>query len=132
MMSLEAINGCACGKRGILNVMDYLDKIIDVHPLLIQCAPHAVQLGNVYLCQAAPVLAQVVHIQITDVLFVGPQLLQICKAQIDSTHQTAIGLSPSTLTLIARLLCISTPLASMCSDDGPVWGHTRHLCPHGK
>ena len=75
MMSLEAVNGCACGKRCVLNVMNQLYGISYFHPLLIQRAPHAVQLGNVCLCQAAPVLAQVVHIQILDILFVGPQLL---------------------------------------------------------
>ena len=68
------------GKGHKLNIVNNLDGVKELHPLLIECAPYAVQLGNICLCQAAPVLAQVVHIQITDVLFVCPQLLEICTA----------------------------------------------------
>ena len=107
-----------------LNVVNKLYGVADLHPLLIQRAPHAVQLGNVCLCQAAPVLAQVVHIQIPDVLFVGPQLLQICEAQVAfiSSNSNLPGITRCRLPLWhwpAEILCMSTPLASLCSQDGP-------------
>lgn len=106
--------------------MNKLCGVADVHPLLVQRSPHAVQLGNACLCQAAPVLAQVVHIQITDVLFVSPQLLEICTAQVafiqsdtktrlaspaaashsDTNHQTLMHINTTGIIVLPGWSCI--------------------------
>ena len=60
----------------------------DLHPLLIQDTPLAVQLVNICLRQAAPILAQVVNVQISDVLLVSAQLLKVCTYQVPVSHST--------------------------------------------
>ena len=67
--------------RSVLDIVYYLDGVPNLHPLLIQDTPHTVQLVNVRLCQAAPVLAQVIDVQFSDVLLVRAQFLKICTSQ---------------------------------------------------
>ena len=50
--------------------MHDLNGIANFHPLFVQGTPHAVQLADLCLCQAVPVLAQVVNVEVPDILLV--------------------------------------------------------------
>jgi hypothetical protein len=50
------------GDLNALYVVNNLDGVADLHPLLIKRAPQGIQLVYLGLCQAGPVLAEVVYI----------------------------------------------------------------------
>ena len=73
--------GVGLGGLNALYVVNNLDGVADLHPLLVQGAPQGVQLVYLGLYQAGPVLAEVVYIQASHILLVSAQFLQVCTAQ---------------------------------------------------
>ena len=73
--------GVGLGGANALYIVNNLDGVVDLHPLLVQGAPQGVQLVYLGLCQAGPVLAEVVYIQASHILLISAHILQVCTAQ---------------------------------------------------
>lgn len=77
----QRTTGVDLGGANALYVVNNLNGVADLHPLLIQGAPQGVQLVYLGLCQAGHVLAEVVYIKTSHIVLVSAQLLQVCTAQ---------------------------------------------------